>query len=142
MPYADTVRRKEFADAYRASHRSKANATARAWRKANPEKHNENCRKAYAGNPDRDRERYYTRVYGISIAQYQTMFSQQGGVCALCGRPPKRYRLAVEHDHGPSKRVRGLTCQFCNRYLIGKNTAETAKKVLAYLESTFDGRTL
>jgi len=103
----------------------------RAWRRANPEKYARARRNAE-----------YKRKYGITLEQYDTMLAAQGGVCAICGRPPKKNRLAVEHDHGPSKRVRGLTCHFCNRYRIGKNTAVTALKVLSYLESEFDGRNI
>ena len=79
--------------------------------------------------------------YGITEAQYAMMVELQGGVCAICGRPPKTLRLAVEHDH-QTGRVRGLACFRCNRDRIGANTVETARKVLAYLESDFDGRKL
>jgi Recombination endonuclease VII len=82
------------------------------------------------------------RVFGINERQYQEMLKRQGGVCAICSNPPKKIRLAVEHDHGPSKRVRGACCWTCNFHRIGRNTVETARKVLAYLESTFDARNL
>src|SRR5688572_29467720 len=84
----------------------------------------------------------YKLIYGITVEQYEKMLELQGGVCAICGNPPGRQRLAVEHDHGPSKRVRGLACWKCNKYRIGMNTVETARKILAYLESSFDGRVL
>ena len=92
--------------------------------------------------PAQWREAGYRRLYGITLAQYDRMLLLQGGVCAICGRPPKTKRLAVDHDHGPSKRVRGLTCWRCNKYCVGVNTIETARRVLAYLESDFDGRNL
>ena len=80
--------------------------------------------------------------YGITERQYRLMLRRQKGGCAICGRKPKTRRLAVEHDHGPSRRVRGLACHVCNKFRIGMNTAETAQTVLAYLQSDFDGRTL
>lgn len=80
--------------------------------------------------------------YGITEAQYAKMLKMSDGGCWICGRKPKTRRLAVEHDHGPSKRVRGLSCHSCNKYKIGTNTAETAKRVLEYLSSDFDGRKL
>jgi hypothetical protein len=54
--------------------------------------------------------------------------AQQGGVCAICERPPDKAkrvkRLVVDHDHaccpgGKScgKCVRGLLCEWCNRIL-------------------------
>ena len=79
--------------------------------------------------------------YGLTPRQYDVMFALQDGKCVGCGRPPKTRRLAVEHDH-KTKRVRGLACHNCNRHLIGKNTAETARWLVAYLSSDFDGRTL
>lgn len=80
--------------------------------------------------------------FGITHEQYEMMLKMQKGLCKLCGRPPKRIRLAVEHDHGASKRVRGLCCYRCNRFLIGYHTLETARKLVRYLESDFDGRKL
>ena len=82
------------------------------------------------------------KKYGITPEQYQKMFERQSGVCAICGRPPKKRKLAVEHAHDSSKRVRGLCCWYCNHFLIGKNTLETIPKVFAYLKSKFDGRNL
>lgn len=90
------------------------------------------------------RAQYLARVrqlarYGITPAQYDAMLVRQGGGCAICHRPPKTRRLAVEHDH-KSRRVRGLCCFNCNRNLIAKNTVATALAVLNYLGSSFDGR--
>lgn len=81
------------------------------------------------------------KKYGITVRQYDLMFALQDGKCVGCGRPPKTRRLAVEHDHHTG-RVRGLACHNCNRHLIAKNTAETARWLVAYLSSDFDGRNL
>jgi hypothetical protein len=50
----------------------------------------------------------------------------------------------VEHSHrGRDKgRVRGLACFYCNKFLIGRHTADSAKRVLDYLSRDFDGRSL
>lgn len=95
-------------------------------------------------HPDYIRNDWYKRNYGITLQQYNKMLEMGKGVCWICGKPPKKKRLAVEHSHRPPDRgrVRGLACWHCNRMLIGKHTAETAKKLLAYLESDFDGRQL
>jgi hypothetical protein len=49
------------------------------------------------------------------------MFKAQDGCCAICRRPPKKIRLAVDHDHKGSGRtsVRALLCMICNRKVIG-----------------------
>jgi hypothetical protein len=39
------------------------------------------------------------KVYGISLDQYNEILAKQGGVCKICGRPPKNNRLSVDHDH-------------------------------------------
>jgi ribosomal protein S14 len=47
------------------------------------------------------------------------MFSRQGGLCAICGKPEttKRkgvtFQLAIDHCHDTG-RVRGLICRRCN----------------------------
>lgn len=54
-------------------------------------------------------------LYGISLTQYERLLEQQGGVCAICGRPPRtRPVLDVDHDH-LNGLVRGLLCGNCNR---------------------------
>jgi uncharacterized protein YlaI len=64
----------------------------------------------------------------MTAAQYYERLAQQGGVCALCGKPPRtdtRYkRLHVDHDHlrdkpTGEKYIRGLLCSECN-HGIGK----------------------
>jgi hypothetical protein len=102
-------------------------------------------KKWYAANKDVAKERNnrlrILREYGLTHEQYEAMFKMQSGVCAVCGRPPKVRKLDIEHDH-KTGRVRCLACHQCNRLKIGTNTVETARRVLAILESDFDGRTL
>lgn len=100
----------------------------RKWRKCNTARHKLQSR------------RNGLRRFGLTISQYDEMLKRQGGVCAVCGYPPRTRRLAVDHDHGVSKRVRCLVCYNCNRNRIGTNTVETARRVLALLDSDFDGR--
>ena len=87
------------------------------------------------------RARRLMTLYGITLAQYASMLKRQGGRCAICGRPPKRRNLDVDHDHATG-RVRGLLCFNCNKYVVGKNTLETARLVCEYLGSSYDGRLL
>lgn len=53
--------------------------------------------------------------YGISPEEYDALLAKQGGVCAICGQPPKRGRafLDVDHCHS-SNAIRGLLCSDCN----------------------------
>src|ERR1700730_4434188 len=73
---------------------------------------------------DRGRAASYKRRYGITFEQYEDMFAEQGGVCAACGKPEKKFsnkskqitRLHVDHCH-KTGRVRGLLCNDCNTAL-------------------------
>lgn len=55
--------------------------------------------------------------YGLSLEQYDEIFEQQNGVCAICGGiNSDGRRLFVDHNHKTNK-VRGLLCINCNRKL-------------------------
>lgn len=59
------------------------------------------------------------RQYKLTTQQYEEMFTEQNGVCAICQQPPKNNRrLAVDHDHKTGQ-VRGLLCTACN-LLLGR----------------------
>jgi len=74
------------------------------------------------------------RLYGITTEQYMEMFRLQNGVCAICHQPPGIFRLAVDHNHETGN-FRCLACFRCNKFRIGINTVETAKRVLDMLLS-------
>ena len=60
---------------------------------------------------------HYKYRYGITLAQYNAMYEQQAGLCAICQCPPKPGEaLHLDHDHSNDK-VRGLLCGDCNRAL-------------------------
>ena len=56
--------------------------------------------------------------YNLTIAEYETMFQEQGGVCAICSEsdPKGKGFWHVDHDHMTGK-VRGILCDWCNRGL-------------------------
>jgi len=56
------------------------------------------------------------KQYGITEEQWQEMFKQQNGVCAICHKHQVYRRLSVDHNHKTGK-VRGLLCVRCNRAL-------------------------
>ena len=89
----------------------------------------------------RIRDNYYKRKYGITLDDYNRMFAEQEGRCAICkthqcatGRV-----LAVDHDHVTGK-VRGLLCQACNT-AIGKlnDDPELIHKAAEYVASHATG---
>lgn len=72
--------------------------------------------------------------YNLTIDQYDAMLASQGGVCAICGSKGGKRHMSVDHDHyccpgrnSCGKCVRGILCQNCNLYLLGRICKETAK---------------
>lgn len=66
-----------------------------------------------------ERKSKLKRSYGITLADYYKMLSEQGGGCGICGvrAPGKRTKnFAVDHCHETGN-VRGLLCHKCNRAL-------------------------
>jgi hypothetical protein len=91
----------------------------RRWQLANPERYRaKQLEYATSGKKKlADRKSYLKRRYGITIAEYDRMFAEQGGVCAICGqRRPEERTLHVDHDHETGV-IRGLLCFRCNNAL-------------------------
>ena len=92
--------------------------------------------------------------YGLTLAAWKELARRQAGRCAVCGLAPRTGRLYVDHEHWagwtklpPAERVRavrGLLDYQCNRFMVGRHCARTAREVARYLEayettSTFPG---
>lgn len=52
---------------------------------------------------DRATDLRLRKTYNISLADYEYLLGQQGGVCWITGRPPTGNRLHVDHDHSWKK---------------------------------------
>lgn len=107
-------------------------------------------------NPDRALNAHLRRRFGITLDDYNAILADQGGVCAVCGKPPVIYstpggrrrqgrqvkpRLVVDHDHETGK-VRGLLCVLCNRGIgFLQDNPEILRQALEYLENN-NGREL
>lgn len=106
------------------------------YRKKNPTKVKEWADRYYA---DKSRYLHYARngalkmKYGITVEEYERMLAAQDGKCAICAGLPKRYRLAVDHDHQTGQ-VRRLLCIACNSKLAALENAEWRAKAEAYLQ--------
>jgi hypothetical protein len=74
--------------------------------------------------------------YGISLEEYDAMLARQGGVCAICKKPPaKGKRLVVDHCHLTGM-VRGLLCGKCNSLLaFGNDDPDIMRAAIAYLRA-------
>ena len=65
----------------------------------------------------------FKNFYGFSVDEYTALLAKQMGVCAICSKAEtsrnaqgKVRPLSVDHDH-ITRRVRGLLCNRCNRFL-------------------------
>ena len=98
----------------------------------------------YIGNRDLFMRHELKSRYGISLEEYRAFEQKQGGLCALCCKPPlvgKRAagkeqqppRLYVDHDHVTGK-VRGLLCHWCNSHTIAgiEKSGVTLKQISDY----------
>jgi hypothetical protein len=54
------------------------------------------------------------RSYGITLAEYDRLFNDQNGVCAICQKTNGEIALCIDHNHATNE-VRGLLCNLCNR---------------------------
>ena len=68
---------------------------------------------------EKKRDAYLRKTYGITLEDYGVILAFQGGVCAICSRPPAGRALHLDHDH-VTKRPRGLLCFNCNRRVLGR----------------------
>lgn len=76
------------------------------------------------------------KEYGITLAEYEAMLTEQGGVCFICGKSESDWgSLAVDHCHKTGK-IRKLLCFSCNTS-IGKFNDDPAllRKAADYLEA-------
>jgi hypothetical protein len=75
----------------------------------------------------------YTRKQIDEIRQ--ALIEKHGNNCALCKKPREVFKksLAIDHNH-KTGRIRGLLCYRCNKFLVGRQTIESTREILDYLE--------
>ena len=98
--------------------REHARQKQREYRAKNLDRLRAQGRDWYHRNRDRTRDNVLRSRHGITLADFERMLAEQGGVCAICGRPPNGHgALHVDHCH-TTGRIRGLLCFSCN-YAVG-----------------------
>lgn len=105
---------------YNSKNRETINVKSKEYRDANPEKRIETKLNAR---------------YKLTIREYQEMYDNQNGLCAICGGISSNgRRLCVDHNHDNGK-IRALLCDNCNvgigRFKDDKNMVY---KAYLYLE--------
>lgn len=121
---------------YRQSHLIQIRAQQKKYDLAHAAQRSARAKQRRKDHPEKSKNWEYLRVYGISLTDYETMFSNQKGCCAICGRHQKdlKVTLCVDHNH-QTKVVRGLLCLNCNRMLgLIHESRETLASAIIYLE--------
>lgn len=69
---------------------------------------------------------------------YERLLKAQGGVCALCGNPPKEggVSLNIDTDH-KTMTIRGLLCHRCNQLLPVTATPAWLRRAADYIEGSW-----
>lgn len=128
-------------------HKSKVNKFGRAYRckqctsiwskdyhRKNKEERNKKHQEYYKNNTDVFRNKEYKRLYEITLEDYNKMFEEQQGRCAICGKHVSEFKsnLAVDHCHKSGK-IRGLLCVSCNTKLSVVEDNDFVKMATKYL---------
>jgi NMD protein affecting ribosome stability and mRNA decay len=110
----------------------------RQWRALNKDK----CQQY--SNKDKNQKKWLKTRYGLTLEDWNMMFEEQGGVCAICKSPdPKGHhgRFHVDHDHVTGK-IRGLLCDTCNRGIgMFYDSPVMLRSAATYLEKFDESRT-
>lgn len=108
------------------------------WRLNNPEKRKQQAKKESKSDKIYNQRKHLKHVYGITVEDYNEMFSKQNGCCAICKLHQSNFkrRLAVDHCHKTGQ-IRKLLCQQCNAGLGNfKDNPTFLKEAIKYLKIT------
>ena len=69
-----------------------------------------------------------------TLAELEKVYDANNGLCAICGSPPGKRKLQLDHCHASGK-LRGLLCHSCNVGLGSfKDDKEVMLRAIRYLE--------
>ena len=150
--------KREYSRRFYKNHKESEKVRTTKWREENRDKVNNHAKVYYQKNKQSSQQRskkyreshkeYYAGIllkknYGMTICQYNELFTNQNGVCVIClkletkvdPRSSAIKKLSVDHDHKTGK-VRGLLCDSCN-LALGKfhDDPSLLRRAINYLES-------
>ena len=110
-----TEEKKEYRRQQYLKHRDKVLKQYAEYRDKNRELLREKQRKFNKENPIKRKNSMLKYQYGITLIDYNKMFEQQKGKCAICKRHQNNLTrtLSVDHNH-KTNQVRALLCVTCN----------------------------
>ena len=92
-------------------------------------------------NKEKRRHQQLSRLFNITIEDYNLMLLKQNNVCFICEKPQSKFQkgsnktraLAVDHNHSTGK-VRSLLCTSCNTAIgLLQENIPIIQKVIDYL---------
>ena len=107
--------RKQYRREQYLKHKDKEKAAREIYYSKNKKEILERQQKYNKENPIKRKNAMLKYEYGITLDDYNKMFNEQGGKCAICQRHQNKLTrtLCVDHDHKTNK-VRALLCVTCN----------------------------
>ncbi|EOF7676828.1 endonuclease domain-containing protein [Pseudomonas aeruginosa] len=118
-------------------YKKRQSARSSEWARKNPDRASQARKKWQSKHSSSElykirRRSQLKALCGIELDDYELRYSEQSGLCAVCG--VFRKTLCVDHCHSTG-RVRGLLCQQCNSAigLLGDNE-EGVERALRYLQ--------
>lgn len=121
---------------YRSKERSRINANTELKEKRNKDS-NLWKKKNKSKNFKTQKNWFLKKLYGITLEQYNLMFTSQEGKCAICERHQSilQNSLAVDHNHDNGE-IRKLLCSDCNTALgLAKENPDLLIKMAEYINS-------
>jgi len=112
--------------------------TMKDYHEANKQEISANKKVYHAANKEKKRVRSLKYYYNITLEDYNKMFNEQNGCCAICNTNQNDLvkKLAVDHCHS-SLKIRGLLCHYCNTGLgMFKDNTQFLIKAADYLDTT------
>lgn len=109
--------------------------------KANPQKYKTLAKNWRDNNKDKVKSYQLKFKYGLSIDEYNKMFEEQQGKCAICcsfisNLDKSNKPAVVDHCHTTGK-VRGLLCMQCNSLLgYAYDNIQILENAIKYLNQT------
>ena len=100
------------------------------------------CKKPHNYSGRTQKDNYIRKQYGITLGEFNQRVSDQGGMCAICGRPDEVVgrSLNIDHCHEPGV-VRGLLCGGCNRALgLFQDSVEILSRAVEYMKPWANAR--
>lgn len=105
----------------------------------NKDKLLKNGRDKYKADPSKARDKHLKYTYDITLEEYNQLFIQQNGCCAICNRHQTEFKHTLDTDHNHvTGIVRGLLCKTCNKalgLLKADDSSELLEKALSYINA-------